>query len=78
MVRRVFVAAVALSMPALALVLFGGTVGALWSNPAAGASEFRVLDTTAGARPKAAPAPQAGEKTEVELSTWENTVSRFR
>jgi len=76
-----FGALVLLSVPALALALFGGNARALFAGPAA-VGEFRVLDGRSPAQdqtPATAATRPSEEPTEVEFKNWENTnnTSRF-
>src|SRR5438132_995122 len=66
-----------LSVPVVALAMFGGSALALFSGTTtAGGHEFRVLDTASRAQPATAQAPAArgDDQTEVEVTVWEKSA----
>jgi hypothetical protein len=66
-----------LSVPVVALALFGGSALALFSGTTTvGDHEFRVLSTASRAQPATAQAPAAtgDDQAEVEVTVWEKTA----
>jgi hypothetical protein len=74
---KLLAGAVILSVPVVALAVFGGNALALFTTPRESVAEFRMLDMTAGeqtAAVKAKPAADADDETEVQIAHWENTA----
>ncbi len=70
-----------LSVPVVALALFGGNALALVTTPTEPLAEFRMLDMTAGEQTAAVtpkPAANADEEFEVQIAHWENTLNKLK
>jgi hypothetical protein len=73
---KLLAGAVILSVPVVALAVFGGNALAFVTTPGGPVAEFRMLDMTAGEQTAAVKAKPAAtdDEVEVQIAHWQNTA----